>query len=362
MIEYNPKNELLKKQYEEYLLHAKYQDVKTVSGIWKNLNLFEEFTEKADFFLLDTQQAMGFKTWLEKRANKHQEPLSISTICSVLKNVREFYYWLASQPSFLKKIDTKAVEYLHLSNKQNRAAQATREKYPPTIEEVTKVLGKMSAVSDIEKRDRALIAFTAITGVRDSALISLKQKDLDIKNKTVWQNPNHVKTKFSKPILTRFVPISPLAEEVALEWAQHCSDKLKLRSNDPLFPSSQIVTKPETMKFEVVGLSREHWANAQPVRTVFKAAFTEAGLPYYNPHLFRKMIVKWAMKNCSQYEFKAISQNIGHEYCMTTYNVYGKISDYEQVEAIGKIGQNHLGLQNISIEEILKEVARRTQK
>lgn len=362
MVKYNPKNELLKKQYEEFLLHAKYQDVKTVSGIWKSLNLFEKFATKTDFIQLDTQQAKDFKTWLEKRKNKHDEPLSISTICSIMKNVREFYYWLASQPTYLKKINIKAVEYLHFSNKQSRAAQATREKIPPTIEEVEKALEKMPGKTDIELRDRAVIAFTAITGARDSALISLKQKDVDIKNKTVWQNPKHVKTKFSKSILTRFVPISPLAEEIVIKWFEHCRANLKLKQNDPLFPSSQIVTKPETLKFEVIGLSKEHWVYAQPVRNIFKEAFTNAGLPYYNPHLFRKMIVKWAMKNCNQYEFKAISQNIGHEYCMTTYNVYGKIPNQEQMEIIENIGQQNIILNDIPIEEILKEVSRRTYK
>ena len=36
--------------------------------------------------------------------------------------------------------------------------------------------------TDIEKRDKAIIAFILLTGVRDGALISLKLKHLDIKS------------------------------------------------------------------------------------------------------------------------------------------------------------------------------------
>jgi integrase len=116
------------------------------------------------------------------------------------------------------------------------------------------------------------------------------------------------------------------------------------------------------MCFEVQGLSREHWANAGPVRELFKAAFKAVGLPYYNPHLFRKTICKWGLKNLNPYEYKALSQNLGHEHAMTTYNSYARLTEDEQLEAIANIGQANPELQNVSIEVILAEVARRTGK
>ena len=32
----------------------------------------------------------------------------------------------------------------------------------------------------------------------------------------------------------------------------------------------------------------KHWSSAGPIRRIFKVAFTAAGLPYFNPHSFRK--------------------------------------------------------------------------
>ena len=34
----------------------------------------------------------------------------------------------------------------------------------------------------------------------------------------------------------------------------------------------------------------QNWSNAGPIRTIFKNAFAAAGLPYFNPHSFRKTL------------------------------------------------------------------------
>ena len=62
-----------------------------------------------------------------------------------------------------------------------------------------------------------------------------------------------------------------------------------------------------------------------PARDICKRAF--AGLGYvFQPALFRNTIVQWQRKLHS-FEFKAISQNLGHEHAMTTYNSYGKLNE-----------------------------------
>ena len=86
------------------------------------------------------------------------------------------------------------------------------------------------------------------------------------------------------------------------------------------------------------------------------------GLPYYNPHLFRKTIGKWALKNLNQYESKALSQNFGHENAMTTYNSYSPLSESEQIDAISNIGLYNADLHNISNDDLINELSRRTGK
>ncbi|MEH6477402.1 MAG: site-specific integrase, partial [Sneathiella sp.] len=321
MPRYNPVNELVKKQYEKALLHGKYRDPKTVRAVWNSINQFEDFSEYADFKNVNKDLVTSFKTSLERQKNKDGELLSLSTIRSTLNNLKEFFEWLAIHPHYLRKFDGRVVQFFHLSKNTNRAARASREKTPPTLEELELALTSMPGGTDIEKRDRALFAFTIITCVRVDALISLKRKDVEAAKKTVWQDPKHVRTKRRKGIVTRFVgQVMPLAEEIILEWLQYLDEMLHVAPNDPLFPKTLVKCSSEIMAFEAQGLSNEHWANTGSVREIFKKAFHAAGLPYYNPHLFRKTICKWGLKNLTQYEYKALSQNLGHEHAMTTYN------------------------------------------
>lgn len=360
-MKFNPANEIVKKQYEEALLHGRRRDPKTVRAVWKDLVQFEKFTGCADFRTFNAEQAKDFKFWLEAQKNRRGELLALPTISSTLTNIREFFYWLAIHPKYIRKVDPLAIEYLHLSHNASRAARASRPSIPPTLEELQTALEAMPHGNDIELRDRAVFAFTIITCVRDDALVSLKRKDVNAIQKTVWQDPKHVRTKGRKGILTRFVGQAiPLAEQIVLEWLEHCDGTLKLAPTDALFPKTRVRLNHATLLYEVDGLTREHWANAAPVRDIFRAAFKNVGLPYYNPHLLRNTISKWALKNATQYEFKALSQNFGHEHTMTTYNSYAKLSPDEQLEAIARIGERSANLSDFSHQELLNELLRRS--
>jgi hypothetical protein len=74
---------------------------------------------------------------------------------------------------------------------------------------------------------------------------------------------------------------------------------------------------------------------------IFKEAFTGAGLDYYSPHTFRKTIVNLGEKLCKNpEEFKAWSQNIGHESPLTTFISYGYVDVHRQGDIIKNIGNS----------------------
>ena len=64
----------------------------------------------------------------------------------------------------------------------------------------------MPATTDIERRDRALIAFTILTGARDGAIASFKLRHIDIAEGKIDQDAREVRTKFSKSFVTSFLP------------------------------------------------------------------------------------------------------------------------------------------------------------
>jgi integrase/recombinase XerD len=83
------------------------------------------------------------------------------------------------------------------------------------------------------------------------------------------------------------------------------------------------------------GLDRKHWSSAGPIRTIIKDAFAAAGLPYFNPHSFRKTLALLGAQICkSPEEYKAWSQNLGHENVLTTFSSYGDVAGHRQAEII----------------------------
>ncbi|WP_422036196.1 tyrosine-type recombinase/integrase [Roseibium sp.] len=190
----------------------------------------------------------------------------------------------------------------------------------------------MKAGTDIEKRNRALVAFTFLTGVRDDALASLSLKHVDLENRKIFQDARDVRTKNRKTVTTWFFPVGEIVEQIVCDWIGFLTSDGLYGLDDPLFPSTRVGVSV-TGDFAAVGLTRDHWSNAGAIRKVFKQAFEDAGLPYFNPHSFRKTLAQIGERTCrAPEEFKAWSQTLGHENVLTTFTSYGEVSGHRQVE------------------------------
>jgi integrase len=188
----------------------------------------------------------------------------------------------------------------------------------------------MPSGNEIERRDRALVAFTLLTGARDSAIASMKLKHVDLKVGSVYQDAREVKTKFSKSFTTYFFPVGDWVRDIVTDWVRFLREEKLWGNDDPLFPATRIVVG-NTHHFEKAGLERAHWKNAEPIRRVFREAFKRAGLPYFHPHSIRKTLAKLGEQVCSSpEEFKAWSQNLGHEQVLTTFLNYGSVATERQ--------------------------------
>jgi integrase/recombinase XerD len=119
---------------------------------------------------------------------------------------------------------------------------------------------------------------------------------------------------------------------VVADWVAYLRTEKLWGLDDPLFPMTK-VSVGDSLRFETAGLERKNWSSASPIRTIFKQAFAAAGLPYFNPHSFRKTLALLAGQKCkSPEEYKAWSQNLGHEDVLTTFRSYGDVSSYRQTE------------------------------
>ena len=362
MSKYNPENERIKRQYFAYLKEAKRHSEPTVDAAAKALSRFEDYTRYRDFKAFHFEQAIAFKRHLAEQIGKGSgEKLSKATLNATLKQLRGFFFWLAGQPGYRARLQYSDADYFNLSEKDTRIATAQRERKAPTLEQVKHLIQTMPHRSEIERRDRALVAFALLTGARDSAIASMKLKHVDLIENRVYQDAREVKTKFSKTFTTYFFPVGDEIHELVVDWVRFLREEKVWGNDDPLFPSTRIALGT-TRQFEAAGIQPKHWSTATPIRTIFREACERAGLSYFHPHSLRKTLARLGEVVCkSAEEFKAWSQNLGHEQVLTTFMSYGKVATDRQGEIIRRIGIPELSTQP-GVEAIAEAVARKLRK
>src|SRR3990172_3888198 len=181
MTTHNPDNERIKRWYFAYLKEAKRHSEPTVDAVAKALARFEADTRHRDFRAFHFEQAIAFKKHLaEQRGQRSGEKLSKATLNATLAHIKRFFHWLAGQPGYKSRLQYSDADYFNLSEKEVRVATARREQVGPTVEQVKHVIALMPTESAIQRRDRALIAFTLLTGARDSAIASMKLKHVNL--------------------------------------------------------------------------------------------------------------------------------------------------------------------------------------
>jgi integrase/recombinase XerD len=339
MTTYNAENERVKRRYFTFQREAKQRSEASIDAIAKALNRFEVYTRFKSFRAFKIEQAVAFKNHLARQVNaRTNEPLSKATAYSTLASLKAFFQWLSHEPGFKILLNYSDADYFSLSLKDTAIAKAANEERIPTLDQIRHVIEAMPLGTDIEKRNRALIAFILLTGARDNAVASMRLKHVNLAEGKILQDARQVRTKFSKSFATYFFPVGEDIFAIFADWVAFLQKERLRGLDDPLFPATRVAVGPSG-HFEPAGLDRKCWANASPIRTVFRAAFEGGGLPYFNPHSFRKTLALFGQEVCqTPEEFKAWSQNLGHENVMTTFSSYGQVAERRQAEIIRSLG------------------------
>lgn len=336
---FNPDNERIKRNYFDWLKHADQKNEKTISNVRKSLVRFENSTGFDDFRNFNIDQAIGFKTYLYNlRAVRSGTFLSRSSIVTTTRDVKKFFKWLCLHTGF-KKIVSSELEYFNLSEKELMIAKAPKIPQCPDLEIVKRLILTMPNGTVIERRNQALIAFTLLTGLRDSAICSLKLKHIELDVERVNQLPAEgVKTKYGKTIYTYFFQVGNQIKQIVIDWINYLRQDRGFQPDDPVFPRTKAILNRQKSSFEYLDIEPICWANADPIRKIFKEAFRNGNLEYFNPHLFRNTLTRLGQKICtSPEELKAWSQNLGHEKVLTTFSSYGNIDPITQGTIIRRL-------------------------
>lgn len=338
MAKHNAANERIKRDYFEYLKEAKGRDEKSLDVVAKAIHRFESSTGFRDFKLFHKGQAMAFKRKLIEQKNEQtRKPLSKATIATTMRCLHNFFEWLAGQPGYKSKLNYSDADYFSVSIKDLKISRATREQPVPSMDQMHHVIASMPAATDIQKRNRAIVALIFLTGVRDGALVSLKLKHIKISERRLDQDAREVKTKFAKTFSTWFFPVGGDASEIVTKWVRYLREDLLFGDHDPLFPMTKLAVGSNG--FEPNGLDRRGWSTAEPVRKIFREAFVSANLDYHSPHSVRSTLARYGQTlGLPIRTYKAWSKNLGHSNMMTTFSSYGDVPADEQATLIRNIG------------------------
>lgn len=337
---HNPGNERIKRRYLSHLKETRGFGGAALDQIAKAFNRYEIYTKFRDFGAFHREQVKGFKNHLaQQKSLRTNETLSQATIYSTLQGLKAFFLWLSGQPGFRSKFSQGDWEYFNPSGVTTAIAKAHRPKRAPTLEQVRQVLRSMPSATEFELRDRAVVAFIALTGARAQAVTSFQLQHIDVDQRLVLQDARAVKTKFRKTFETWFFPVGEDIEQIVIDWVHYLKKQKLWGLDDPLFPATQVGPNL-SHHFAATGLARKPWSDTGPIREIFKRAFGAADLPYSNPHSLRNTLTAFGNQVCKTWaERQAWAQNLGHESLTTTFGSYGKVAPHDQAKLVRNAGK-----------------------
>jgi integrase len=337
----NIENERRKRKYFEWLRNAKGLSPTTIKGVEKAIWEWEDFTKTADFRQFNENTAIAFKQdLLQRKNNRSGKTLALSTCLHYLNALSEFFLWLSGQPGYKSKITPDKVAYLKLDRKQSKIASESAVVEYPSLEQVKAVATSITVENEVDLRDRALISFALLSGMRVEAIMSLPIQCIDLEEMEILQDPKQgVRTKFSKRNKSTLFNFDLTLISYIKEWAEFLVEKKLFSPQDPFFPSTKIEQKSENdLVFIAEKVHPQPWKNTNSIREIFKKRFHHAGIKYFSPHSFRHLAIRLAFGRCTTAEeLKAVSQNFGHENIGTTMLTYGTIREDEVKGIIKKM-------------------------
>ena len=334
----NQKNETAKRRYLGWLRGAKGHSEQTIATVERALHQFEEFTGFKDFKTFSERQAIAFKDWLNERTTRGR-PITNATKYHCLRHIQSFFSWLASQQGYRSRIDLDAVSYLSLDRRTVHEVLSPRPRRFPSLQQVKELVDSIVIRTDMDRRDRALISFLLLTGIRYQAVCSLSLGSFDPQRLVVYQDPRRgVRTKGGKAITTWVLPFDERLVGVVSDWATYLADHLKFGPADPLFPRTRVSQAEDGYSFEADTVEPEYWKGGNSVREILRTRAEKAGLPYYQPHSFRHAACQLALQIAHTPEqLKALSQNFGHEQLTTTLRSYGTLDQDRVADVIARL-------------------------
>lgn len=331
-----PDNERIKHKYFDRVVHRFGKNKKTLDKIVMALLVFEEFSNFKDFKLFSYGDAKEFQKYLLKKYS-HSMQMAYRTITYV----KEFFIWLKEQDGY-KRLHCDEINTLRLSLKDTEKAKRVKPKNYLDALKWQDLILSLIPKTEPEQRGQAMLSCLLLTGMRVDALISLRIGDVNLEQNYIFQDGNHVKTKFSSSNKTNFLKFKPEIRQLLVSWIKLLRINYKFNDSDPLFPKIRVTTNGN-FQFERSGFVNEPIQSTSIVRQELSKQLQDAKLGHYTPHTIRNSLVALFMGlNLTAEQIKALSQNMSHKNLETTLNNYYSVNEHKQDKIIEELDIEYL--------------------
>lgn len=329
---WNPDNERL---IYEWLAFAGKYDRKTTLA---HLGDIRRFEAAIGFKNLKEATAMDAAAYRERlvsgtRGSAGGARLSASTVRHAASYLKAFFSWLARHcPT--ARLEAVA-SYFELPKSCLQSVMPKADKQYVSLETAAQALGQMPSKTLINRRDRAIFALAYIGAVRESALITLRLRHIDVAGRSIEHNGRELRAKNGKSFRIRWFTGTEDFVPALTGWIEELIS-LGAGPEDALFPQADILSKLSRSS-ALEGAARPVWPpmkSAHSVGAAFKRASALIGVSI-TPHSARHTIAALSSRICqSAEERKAWSLNMGHDSEATTYGNYGKMSADQKDEVL----------------------------
>lgn len=323
-------NERIKHQYFDKFIFRSGKSKATLRKVISAIQIFEEFNNFQDFKLFKYENAKEFQKYLlDKYSN------SMQSAYRTIQAVQEFFLWLKERSGY-KRLDYDDIKSLRLSLKDVEKAKTTKPRKIIGIDKWEEMILNIKPKDEVGLRGRAIFVCLLLTGIRIEALISLKIRDINLDENYIFQDSNHVNTKFSTSHKTNLWNFKAEIKQILINWVKLLKDENDFTDQDPLFPKIQITVNQ--FQFEKDGFKKEFLKQPDIIRKELEKQFKNANLGYYTPHTIRHSLTSLFMGfDLTPEQLKAVSQNLSHKNLVTTVNNYYQVHEFKQDQIIEEL-------------------------
>ena len=260
-------------------------------------------------------------------------------VSSRLMAVKTFFEWLAGQSGFRRGLPIRRQYFRPVGQRRAYREGETREPVA-TIEQIRrKITSDASQHAKLDQRDRALIAFTLLSGARTTQSPPCPEPRRSRKAQRVPGRAD-VRTKNRKTFTSWFFWLGTTSKRSWSDWINaDTNGRVDVGQDDPLFPASKVMLGAERHLRESAGLGRKHWQKRSSHPQDFQGRLRRGGACPMSIHT--ASATRWwqlGEQICTTpEEFKAWSQNLGHEHVLTTFTSYGAVAGHRQSQIFDQL-------------------------